>query len=477
MLRELRKKMDELHMVSPGDRVFAGVSGGADSVCLLLVLLELQAELAFSLEVIHVEHGIRGEESRADEWYVEELCKKYQITCHTVNVDVPAYCEKTGLGMEEAARILRYEAFAEFGKPANAKIALAHHMEDNAETILFQMVRGSALTGLCGMQPIRMDENGVCYIRPLLYTHRAQIEAFLQERKVNWRVDCTNAQLEYSRNFLRGRVIPDLEQVNTQAVAHINQTAAHLLEVKEYMDCETERVWHTLAKIEDTVAVDAKELLALHPVMQRQIVYKAVVLATKHKKDITSGHVADVLSLCRGQSGKRVMLPYGVMVWKEFDMVHFALAEKEEKQDAVYEITAELLDGLLESGEEKRMVCGKEANQICMRVFKKDVESLEIPRKACTKWMDYDKIKDGFCIRTRKSGDYFIADANGHRKKLKSYFIDEKIPLTERENRLLLAQENTVLWLVGGRMSEHVKVSHETKYIFEITYDGGRGNE
>ena len=477
MLRELRKKMEEFHMVSPGDRVLTGVSGGADSVCLLMVLLELREEMGFSVEVIHVEHGIRGEESRADARFVEGLCNQYQIICHTIEVDVPGYCEKTGLGLEEAARVLRYEAFVRLGKEQNTRIALAHHMEDNAETILFQMVRGSALAGMCGMQPVREDENGVSYIRPLLYWHRAEIEAFLSERGIGWCVDSTNAQLEYSRNFLRGRVIPDLEQINAQAVAHINQTAGYLSEIRDYMEYETEQVWNKLAKVEGAIALDAKALLELHPVMQRQIAYKAIVLAARHKKDITSAHVADFLSLCRGQSGKRISLPYQVRAWKDFDVVRLASAVEEAWEDVEYEVTTELLDGLLQRKEVKTLDLGFDGARICMRVFQKDEESLEIPRKTYTKWFDYDKIKSGFCIRTRRSGDYFITDGNGHRKKLKSYFIDEKIPLVERGKRWLLAQEHVVLWLIGGRISEHVKVLQETEYIFEITYDGGTENE
>ena len=137
MLRELRKKMEEFQMVASGDRVLAGVSGGADSVCLLLALLALQEEMGFSVEVVHVEHGIRGEESIKDAEFVKDLCKRCQVVCHTVAVDVPAYCEQTGVGIEEAARILRYQVFAELAQEKGAKVALAHHQEDNALFILF----------------------------------------------------------------------------------------------------------------------------------------------------------------------------------------------------------------------------------------------------------------------------------------------------------------------------------------------------
>ena len=480
MLRQLQKKIEEFHMIVPGDTVFVGVSGGADSVCLLLVLLEIQKQMDFTLEVIHVEHGIRGAESKGDAAFVEELCKRYQLMCHKIEVDVPMFCEETGLGMEEAARILRYQAFSKLAIERNAKIALAHHQEDNAETMLFQLVRGSSLTGLCGIQPVRKDADGVCYIRPLLFSHRKEIEVFLEAQEMPWRVDSTNVELEYSRNFIRGKVIPELEKINAKAVEHMNQTAMHLSEVREYLDFETEKAWKTVVNVGDSLELDLKGLLELHPVLQREIAYKAIIHMAKRKKDITSAHVGDFIGLCKGQSGKKISLPYGIVAWKSFEVVYLkqnAGNKTDTLQKADCVVSQELLETLLQSGDKREIIFGEPAQRFSCRVFEKCQESIEIPRKTYTKWFDYDKIKRGFCIRTRRSGDYFISDDAGHRKKLKNYFIDEKIPVAEREKYYLLAQGSEVLWLIGGRISEHVKVSQKTKYIFEITYDGGNQNE
>jgi len=213
--------------------------------------------------------------------------------------------------------------------------------------------------------------------------------------------------------------------------------------------------------------------------MQRQLVYKAIVIAAKHKKDITSTHVEDVLDLCKGQSGRRLSLPYGLVAWKEFDRLHVSTqgTHKEDIDKEVYEVSSEKIKELLEQNQSVSIcIEGTEKHLFC-RVIKAESETLEIPRKTYTRWFDYDKIKQGFCIRTRRSGDYFISDANGHHKKLKQYFIDEKIPASERDNMWLLAKEDQVLWLIGGRISEDVKVSKETKYILELTYDGGNENE
>ncbi len=479
MLRELQKKLEEFHMVAPGDRVLVGVSGGADSLCLLLMLSELRKEMDFSVEVIHVEHGIRGEESVRDAKFVEEFCKTIGVSYQIQSVDVPVYAAEEGLGLEEAARSLRYKVFETLALEKGAKVALAHHQEDNAETVLFQMARGSSLAGLCGMQPVREDENGVCYIRPLLFFHREEIENFLKAYDLDWRVDSTNTDLEYSRNFIRAQVIPDLMKINAQAVEHVNQSAAHLSEIKDFLDVETEKLWSQIAKEEDKITLNIEALAKLHVVMQRQLVYKAIVVAAKRKKDITSTHVEDVLDLCRGQSGRRVSLPYGLVAWKEFDQLHVSTqgTQKEDADKEIYEVSSEKIRELLEQNQSAYVYIEETGKRLFCRVIKAESETLEIPRKTYTKWFDYDKIKQGFCIRTRRSGDYFISDANGHHKKLKQYFIDEKIPASERDNMWLLAKGDQVLWLIGGRISEDVKVSKETKYILELTYDGGNEDE
>ena len=477
MLQELQKRMKELHMVSPGDKVLAGVSGGADSVCLLVALNELQKSLEFSLEVIHVEHGIRGEESKSDARFVADLCERLGVNYQMHEVDVPAFALEQKLGFEEAARILRYEVFEKLAKEMDAKIALAHHMEDNAETILFQLVRGSSLAGLCGIQPVRVAESGVCYIRPLMFFQREEIEAFLKNENISWCVDSTNADMNYSRNFLRGSVIPQLTQINAQAVAHVNQTAEHLSEVQDYIEFETEQLWKVIAKEGEVLALDVKLLLEQHPVMQRQIAYKAIVTASQKKKDISAVHVTELLQLCKGQSGKRISLPYGVTAQKEFEEIRFIMNTADTCVEEIYQVSKEMLESLFEKGKVAKISLGHCGESIHFRVWEKEEESLEIPRKTYTKWLDYDKINEGFCIRTRRSGDYLISDADGHRKKIKSYFIDEKVPLMERDKKWLLAQGNEVLWVTGGRISEHVKVSKETKYILEVTYDGGREDE
>ena len=478
MLKTVQKNVTELNMIATGDVVLAAVSGGADSVCLLLVLEALKKDLHFALEVVHVEHGIRGEESRQDAAFVEDLCKKMQLPYHIVSVDAPGYSKKHGVGIEEAARNLRYEAFEKLAGQRNAKVALAHHMEDNAETILFQMLRGSGLTGLCGMKPVRREAQ-VTYIRPLLMVRREEIEDFLKSHSMGWCEDSTNREVEYSRNYLRHMVMPHLVKLNEQAVEHMNRSAVHLSEVRDFIAQETVKAWDTVVQervFEDGTTcfcVTLKALQGLHRAIQKEVLMQVIATAAGSRKDIEAGHIEDLLALCEKQSGKEVHLPYGLVGRREFDeLTVVKAAESQENFSLEYRVTEEELEQVLLKGTTVNIPFG-EKMELQMKVFSYDSSTMEIPKKTYTKWLDYDKIKQGFCIRTRRNGDYFIGDALGHHKKLQNYFVDEKISLEKREKMWLLAQDSCVLWLIGGRISENLKVTEDTKFVVELEYIGG----
>ncbi len=477
---KVQKQIKKQNMISAKDTIVVGLSGGADSVCLLLVLCELRAQFDFALEAIHVEHGIRGEESRQDAEFVQQLCREQGLFCQSVSIDVPGFAKEQGLGLEEAARIMRYEIFEQIAKEKNAKIALAHHREDNAETVLFQLARGSSLTGLCGMQSIRKSETGVTYIRPLLQVHREEIEAFLGSQKQTYCIDSTNQELEYSRNYLRNVILPEFRILNRQAVAHINETAEALSEIRGFLDDQLEFYWKQIVRTEenskqniDAILLDIVGLKELHVVLQKELIYNAIAKISGGKKDITSVHVEQIMKLMELQSGKICSLPNGVVAVKENTTLRLFVVDSRDyiiQETQVIEISGVMLEEILEQMQPLFVEFGTDGQGIQISVFRKSDFASEIPRKTYTKWFDYDKIKSGFCIRTRQSGDYLIYDVSGHRKKLKQYFVDEKIPVTQRDNVFLLAQENQVLWVIGGRISENVKVTEDTQTIVEITY-------
>lgn len=479
MLRKVQRKLENLIDISADPEVLiVALSGGADSVCLLMVLKELQKKMEFVLEAIHVEHGIRGQESCDDAKFVENLCEELSVPCVVRHIDVPAYAKDMGLGTEEAARILRYQVFADYAKQRGGKVLLAHHMEDNAETILFQMLRGSSLNGMCGIRASRQDENGVIYLRPLLDIRRSEIEAYLQLIGQDYCTDSTNLETEYRRNYLRKEILPRLSEINSKAVPHINKTAGQLNEVFDFLQSEAKKAMETLCRGEaERLVLDCQGLQQYHPALQKEVIYEAVAKVSGNKKDITSVHVEDVLSLLSLQSGKQVKLPHRVIARREFDTICILLDDAVEEEQECIEISAEELQELVEEGGARCYPLSCKGESLKLKKVFYEGDFSKIPKKEYTKWMDYDKIKGGFCIRKRENGDFFISDGKGHHKKLKSYFIDEKIPLDKRNKLWLLAQDSLVLWLVGGRISEHLKVTEETKTVIEIQYIGGKENE
>ena len=472
MVEQVKKYMEQWHMTEKGCTVVAGVSGGADSVCLCLVLQELSTQMDFSLEVIHVEHGIRGEESRKDAAFVQELCSKLGISCHMVQVSVPGYARENHLGEEEAARILRYHAFAEIAEGRkNVRIAVAHHMEDNAETMLFQLVRGSGLDGLCGMRPVRTGEQGEIYIRPFLTVSRGQIEACLKEKGQDFCEDSTNSCEAYSRNRMRNRVIPELSAINRQAVSHICDAMQQLSQLRDYLEEQTKACApQVIVHGKNEIALDIEKLSVLPEAIRMRLIREALQETAGAKKDITSTHIEAVAGLMGKQTGKSIELPYGVRAYRQYGGIVLTSAAV----NAIEPVCVSVSLDLLSEG-----VFSLQAGDGCFqgRIFEFDGNMHKIPQKIYTKWFDCDMIKDSFTIRTRKPGDFFLLDSAGHHKKLEDYFVDRKVPAAQRDECLLVTRGAEVLWIVGGRMAYGAGISEQTKKVLEITVKGRKYRE
>lgn len=481
MINKIKRYINKTQMIQKHDHLILGVSGGADSVCLLHVLKVLSGELGFTLEVCHVEHGIRGEESQEDADFTRKLCQQLEVEFREFHVDVPAYAHQEGLGLEEAARILRYDIFLQRAKFTNGKVALAHHMDDNAETVLFQMIRGSGITGLTGMKPVRD-----IYIRPLLCVSRKEIEGYLEAIKQKYCVDSTNTDTDYSRNLLRLSVIPDLTKINEQAVAHINKSANMLLELQKFVDQQIEiSAEHIINEIKTEnnkgqyVVLNIGEMEKFPDIIKGELILRGIEKVCHKRKDITSNHVAAVMELIQNQSGKRVDLPYKIQAFREYDSIVIQAKnnEKNYREDLqqFYFVTKEQLEDCRNNHREIEVLLENPSAKICLSVRKFDGNTQEIPQKPYTKWIDYGMIRSGFHIRKRKSGDFFVNDCHGHHKKLKDYFINEKIPARERDMMWLIAQEAEIICIPGpkGRLGETYKVLAETEDILEIRYNGG----
>ena len=494
MMEKIEAFVKKYGMIQSKDTVVTGVSGGADSICLLFALLELRKKLDFELAVCHVNHQIRGKSADEDEAFVRRLCEERGIPFWAFHENVELIAAKRKQSLEAAGRMVRREAFETVRREVGGtKIATAHHQNDSAETLLMNLARGAGLKGMCAIRPV----NGI-WIRPLLCLERREIEAWLKEQNLPYCQDETNNEDEYMRNRVRHRIIPELEkQVNTRAVRHFCETAGQVQEVWDYLEAQTQEAFADCAQrvkriegmcavqepgsdaAEDSAAepyreltaaepertgteifIDYDKFAALPPVIGKLVIKKALETAAGAEKDIAACHVETVLDLFAGQTGRRADLPYRLTAERTYTGV--CIGPKREAQRA---------DGyakeLAVPGETR--VAEKHWNVIC-RVFEKKAafSFAQIPQKTYTKWFDYDIIKNSLFIRTRRQGDSITIDNTGSRQKLKKYFINEKVPAAMREELLVIADGEQILWIPGMRQSHAYQVREDTKRILEI---------
>lgn len=447
--------IEKYHMIQPGDRVLAGVSGGADSVCLLLTLLEYREKVNFDIKVVHVEHGIRGEESLQDAAYVEQLCQKLDVEYECVPVDIPAMAATEKLSTEEAGRIARYWIFEQVRESWQAsKIAVAHNLNDQAETILWNLARGSGLDGAAGIRPVRDY-----IIRPLLECSRTEIEAYLEQKNITWREDRTNQELDYTRNVIRNCLLPEMtEKLNAGTVQHLAQFGTEMQQTREFLQELVEEACQKMVRIQPgRVQVDLHQMKQEKEFLQERILRFCLKEAGCGLKDMQRKHIQAVRELSEKQSGRQIQLPGGWRARRTFDWL------------VIEQDTGE--NGAILQQEIQLKIPGE--TQTPWGTFTTAIisnENQSIPQKKYTKWLSYDKITTGIYLRTRRTGDFLIVNHQGGRKKLKSYFTDEKIPAEDRERIPLLTVGQEVLWVAGYRISEGYKVEKYTKEILEITY-------
>ena len=473
MIEKVLKFIEKYHMIVKGDKVIAGISGGADSVFLLFVLLELQKRLGIDIVSVHINHGIRGAAADADEQFVRELCVRHGVESVVYHENVELIAKNRKQSLEEAGRTVRREAFEKaLLKYGGTKIAMAHHQNDNAETLLMNLARGAGLKGLGGIRPV----NGKV-IRPLLCLSRQEIEVYLQEKGCSYCLDETNEGDEYTRNRIRHMVIPVLEeQVNKKAVRHMNEAMERILEQQEYMEVQTDEAFGKCVGLTSggMLKIQKKEFERQHPAIQKQLVLRCLAEISGSERNISQIHVKAVLSLFRMQCGKRRDLPYGVSAVRNYEGIVLkksreGKAENREGPDAGFSPRWLNIPGVTDIPERN------------LKIHCRILENTEgfsvkhVPQKNYTKWFDYDIIKNSLIVRTRQSKDSIVIDRAGKRQKLKSYFINEKIPAEERSKLLLIADSEQIIWILGYRMSSACQITEQTNRVLEIKVTEDKG--
>lgn len=318
---EILTTIKDNNLIQNGEKILLGVSGGPDSIAMLSALYEIQKEkiIDFNIYVAHINHGIR-ENAKIDEEFVKEFCKKRDIECFVLKTNIKEIAKKNKKGIEETGREIRYKFFEEIRDKTSAdKIAIAHNKKDNAETIIMNILRGTGISGLCGMELIQNN-----YIRPLLYETREKIEEYLKDKKIEPRIDETNFENEYTRNKIRNIVLPYIQkEFNPNFINALDRLSAIVKEENDYLEKITNQTYKDILveenlkpekdvyKLEDlpTIILDLKKFCNLDKVIQKRIILYAINKLFGSTKGIEKIHIEDIIKLCNRKIGNKFLTP------------------------------------------------------------------------------------------------------------------------------------------------------------------------
>lgn len=439
------KKYD---MLPSGGRVVVGLSGGADSVSLLHVLNKLKNELNITLTAVHVNHGIRGGEADRDEQFCKALCECLGIELRSFHFDIPTLSKQRKQSEEECGRNVRYEVFESVAGKDGA-IATAHNLNDNAETVLLNITRGTGNKGICGIPPKRGN-----IIRPLIETDRKQIEQYIIDNNLTYVTDSTNLNSDYSRNKIRNRVLPVLEEINPSVLSSFQRLISLANEDEAFLS----------EKAKDAYGICCKDnrlnenLLLSYPVNIRKRVI-AIYLSDNMCADASLVNINDILNIAG--KNKKVTVLGGLDLRSRGGFIETVTEEPEDEWS---------VDFPLQGGETVLPV----GDKIIKATVKKDLQKLN--KELLDNLIDCDKIGNTAVLRSRREGDRFNLRKRKVTKSLKKLFNEEKIPPEKRNSLAVLSDGENVVWVEGFGVSGRYAVSKNTKNAVEITVIRGQDN-
>lgn len=466
LLDKVRQAIVSRRMFEPGDRVVAAVSGGADSTALLCLLAELRQELGISLCAAHLNHMARGEESREDAEFVSRLAQDLGMESYVEAIDVKKETAALKTSFQETARTFRYRFLESVrNKAGGTRIALGHNADDQVETVLMNLLRGSGLKGLGGMPPVRGR-----IVRPLLDCRRSEIEDFLKERGIPYRSDRSNAGRDYLRNRLRLDLVPLLENAYNQNLkSNVLEMTSILQDEDDCLEELARRYFedYSLAAGREGGAVLKTEGFAeLHPAIQKRMARMAIRAAKGDLRRIAARHVREAVELFADcKRGKLIHLPDGLVIERRDREVLFYVNPTRRSSILMKEPASG------ESAELNVPGCTEIAS-VALRfnarlMPKKDEEFRSAP--ASQAFLDFDKTGGGIVVRFARPGDRFVPLGMSGTKKLKSFFIDEKVPREERRSiPILTTREDDIIWVYGKRISQSYRVTPDTKNVLLI---------
>lgn len=449
--------INKYNLIEDGDKIVLGLSGGPDSVCLLHILYRLKEKMNIEVYAAHLNHQIRGLEAQKDALYISQICEDLGITSFVKAINVPEYCKEQGVSLEEGARTLRYEMFEEIKqKTKSNKIAIGHNRNDQAETVLMRIMRGTGLQGLRGIEYIRDNK----IIRPILDIERSEIEAYCEKYELNPRIDKTNLESIYTRNKIRLELIPYMkDNFNPNVIESIVRMTNSLKSDSDYIDVEAERSFKEVSTLkEDSVEISLPKYSNLHNAIKVRILRSAIKHIIGDTNFVDQKHIEDIIELeCESKLNKMLNLPRGIFAYRRKNIIILTTKEiVSEEIDFCYNIPS---NGFIKI---------KELNLV-LETQKMSIDRYKsIKLDKTSKGFDFDKIKGGIVVRSRKQGDK-IKLAGGS-KKVKDLFIDLKIPREDRCKVPVITDDEGILCVGDYKTSENYKIDSETKEVLKISF-------
>jgi len=430
----VRKTIQKHRMLNPGDRVLVAVSGGADSVALLLCLHELASRLDLSLAIAHLNHRIRGREGDDDEEFVRSLSAGLGLPFYSEAIEVKKRAIEEKRNLEELAREKRYEFLGRIARRIGAqKIAVGHSLNDQAETILFRFIRGSGIEGLSAIHPV---VDGVM-IRPLLDCSRKDIVEYLKQKGADYRDDSTNKSMAHTRNRIRMELVPYLEGINPRLIETLAREASLSRETWAFVEEQAKEALERLcSRAENGVSIELHGFKMLHSALQKQVLRQALRECIGTLRGITAKHLDGLLSLCGpGRSGDLILFPGQIVAIRQFDTLLLAKRPPRQKQSFAYRLEI--------PGECRVPEAGV--------VFRSGICSTPDPKTIQTKqgtkaFLDPRALPQFLTVRSKEPGDRY--GGAGHRK-VKKLLIGGRVPLLQRLDLPMVAAGSTVIWVPG----------------------------
>jgi tRNA(Ile)-lysidine synthase len=460
---KILKTIQKYTLIENGESIVVGVSGGPDSICLLHVLYSIMKSFDIKLFVFHLNHMLRGDEANKEAEYVEDFCRRLELPLTVKAINIEEVSKKEGLSIEETARNVRYREFELYAKAVGAtKIAVAHNKNDQAETILMRIIRGTGLEGLTGMDFIRGN-----IIRPLLEIDRSEIEEYCSYNLLYPKVDSSNLLNIFTRNKIRLELIPQINKLFETDIKESLFRMSELLKADNaYIEKNSSANYKqvTISETDKNIFLDIEKLKSVHIALIKRILRLAINKIKGNLKGIASVHLEAVVDLIfNGSTGSSLCLPERLVIEKSYNVLK------------IHRIQADLITTKFDYEIKIPGVNYFDANNFILEAsiaekFDEEKNYKNTASHSFLQYFDYEKFNLGINIRSRKQGDFFKPINSNGTKKLKEYLIDNKIPRENRDAIPILAKGNEVIWLVGYKISDKFKVTENTKNILKLEY-------